>query len=141
MSIRELSRKIADNRKSSCFVAFMCGMITYMVLLYSNNWNLLSLVIEGFSVELAAVTGVVMRFISGLGISLTYTTFCTFVFSVMSSSLKGQRKTARLAYILTLIPTLILIFYTSYKIGVQYFFWKKSQILIFFLQSLAFGHL
>jgi len=62
-----------------------------------------------------------MRFIGGLGITLTYTTFCAIVFPILASSLKGRKMVARQIYILILLATLIIVLYAFFKIGSAFF--------------------
>ena len=82
-----------------------------------NDWNPFSIILGVFSVELSAVMGIILRFMSGLGLSLTYTTFCALVFGIFSPSLKGHKMTARIIRGLLLILTLALLFYSLYTIG------------------------
>jgi hypothetical protein len=117
MSVRELSEKIADNRRSAHIIAVLCGLVPFIFLVYSHEWNLLSILFGEFSIGLSTFAGVFMRFISGLDIMLTYTTFCVFMFAVLAPTLKGGKTLARLVYILILLMTLVLILYAFYKIG------------------------
>jgi hypothetical protein len=118
VSVKSLSRRIADNQKTSYSIAFLFGMVLFVILLFLNDWNLLSIVAGDFSIELSIFTGVFMRFIGGLGITLTYTTFCAFVFSILASSLKGRKMVARLIFIFIILATLIIILYAFTKIGI-----------------------
>ena len=117
MPIRRLSKRIADNQITTYLVAFLFGAILYTLILYMNDWNPFSIILGVFSVELSAVMGIILRFMSGLGLSLTYTTFCALVFGIFSPSLKGHKMTARIIRGLLLILTLALLFYSLYTIG------------------------
>ena len=117
MSVRELSKRIADNQKSTYIIAVLCGLVPFIFLVYSHEWNPRSILFGEFSKGLSAFTGVFMRFICGLGITLTYTAFCVFIFAVLAPSLKRRETLARLVYVLILLITLVLILYAFHKIG------------------------
>ncbi len=102
-----------------------------------NDWNVYSVILDVFSVELSAVTGVILRFISGLGLALTYTTLCALLFGVLAPSLKGRKMAARVTRSLLLIPTLVLILYAFYRIGGAIFLLR--EITEFELLTTIFG--
>ena len=85
MPLRQLSKRIADKQKISYIIALVTGLILYTVLLFFNSWDPISLITGVFSLELSVVSGVIMRFLSGLGLSLTYATFCSLMFRYLSS--------------------------------------------------------
>lgn len=117
MSVQELSKRIADNQRRAYIIAVLAGMVPYIFLLYSYDWNPLSILIGEFAIGLSAFAGVFMRFISGLGIMLTYTTFCAFIFTIYARYLKGHKTRAKLVYTLILLMTLVPILYAFSKIG------------------------
>lgn len=57
-----------------------------------------------------------MRFLSGLGLSLTYATFCSLMFRYLSSLMKGSKTKAKVVVFFILIPALGLIVYSLYTI-------------------------
>ena len=116
MLLRELSKRIADKQRISYILALAIGLILYTILLFFNNWNPISLITGVFSIELSAVSGVIMRFLSGLGLSLTYATFCSLMFRSLSSLMKGSKTKAKVVVGIVLIPALGLIFYSLYTI-------------------------
>jgi hypothetical protein len=128
MVLKRASKRIAENQKASYFTALLLGTVLYIFLLYLYDWNILSVVTGEFPVELSIFTGVFMRFLGGLGITLTYTTFCTFVFTILASSLKGRKMVARQIYILILLATLIILLYAFAKIGSAGFFLGETTI-------------
>jgi hypothetical protein len=109
----------------------------YLILLSFNDWNPISLVVSVIFLEFSIVTGVVMRFLSGLGITLTYVTFCVLFFRIPSPSLKKRKTRTRLANAFVLIPVVFLGFYSIYEIFGAIF---TSQLLSFFeIVSTIFG--
>jgi hypothetical protein len=116
MPLRELSKRIANNQRNSYLIALMIGLILYTILLFFNSWNPISLVTGVFSLELSAVSGVIMRFLSGLGLSLTYATLCSLMFKYLSPLMKGSKTRAKAVIVIVLIPALGLVIYGLYTI-------------------------
>jgi MFS family permease len=116
MVLSSISRKIADNQRNSFIVAFVLGLILYITLLFFNDWNPISLITGVISLEFSLISNIVMRFLSGLGISLTYATFCSLIFRYLAPSMKGSKTRVRIVIGLALIPALGLIFYGIYTI-------------------------
>ena len=116
MPIRELSKRIADKQKISYIIALVIGLILYTILLIFNSWDPISLITGVFSLELSVVSGVIMRFLSGLGLSLTYATFCSLMFRYLAPLMKGSKTKAKVVVLFILIPALGLIFYSIYTI-------------------------
>ncbi|MHA1577315.1 MAG: hypothetical protein ACTSU3_08125 [Candidatus Thorarchaeota archaeon] len=137
MLLRELGKRIADNQRISYTIALAFGLIMYTILIFFNNWNPISLITGVFSLELSVVSGVIMRFLSGLGLSLTYATFCSLMFRFLSSMMKGSKTKAKVVVSIILIPALGLIFYSLYTIwGVMYL---ARSLTDFEFLSMIFG--
>ncbi len=116
MLLRELGKRIADKQRISYIIALAIGLILYTIVLFFNNWNPISLITGVFSLELSVVSGVTMRFLSGLGLSLTYATFCSLMFGFLAPLMKGSKTKAKIIVGIILIPALGLIFYSLYTI-------------------------
>ena len=116
MPVRELSKRIADKQKISYIIALVIGLILYTILLFFNSWDPISLITGVFSLELSVVSGVIMRFLSGLGLSLTYATFCSLMFRYLASLMKGSKTKAKVVVFFILMPALGIIFYSLYTI-------------------------
>lgn len=137
MLLGELSEKIANKQRISYIISIMIGLILYTILLYFNNWNPISLVTSVFSLELSVVSGIVMRFLSGLGLSLTYATLCSLIFRYLASLVKGSKTKAKFSVTIVLIPALALIFYALYTIWGAIYLTKTLSD--FELLSMIFG--
>jgi hypothetical protein len=116
MKLTNPSQILADNQKPAYMIGLVIGLIVYLIFLSLNEWNPISLVVSVIFSEFSVLTGVVMRFLSGLGITLTYVTFCVLFFRIVSPSLKSKKTRLRLATALILIPAVILCIYSLYKI-------------------------
>ena len=116
MLVGDLSEKIADNQRISYIISVIVGLILYTILLYYNTWNPISLITGVFSIELSVGSGIVMRFVGGLGLSLTYATFCTLIFNFLAPLVKGSKRKEKTVFTIVLIPALVLIFYALYTI-------------------------
>ncbi|MHA2078853.1 MAG: hypothetical protein ACXAB0_13750, partial [Candidatus Thorarchaeota archaeon] len=82
-----VGRKIADNQRNSYLAGLIVGLILYLVLLSFNDWNPVAVVTNVVFLEFSVVTGLVMRFLSGLGLALTYATFGVLFFRLVSPTL------------------------------------------------------
>ncbi len=137
MFLREVSQKIAYRQRLSYIVALAIGLLLYTILLSLNNWNPISLITGVFSLELSIVSGIIMRFLSGLGLSLTYATFCSLMFRWLSPLMKGGKTKTKVIVGIILIPALGVIVYSLYTIwGAIYL--ARSLTDIEFL-SMIFG--
>lgn len=137
MPLQKLSKRIADNQRNSYLTALVIGLILYTILLFFNSWDPVSLVTGVFSLELSAVSGVIMRFLSGLGLSLTYATFCSLIFKYLAPLMKGSKSRAKAVIVIVLIPALGIVIYGLYTIwGALYL--ARSMTDIEFL-SMIFG--
>jgi len=116
MPLRELSKRIADKQRNSYLIALMIGLILYTILLFFNGWDPISLITGVYSLELSAISGIIMRFLSGLGLSLTYATFCSLMFKYLSSLMKGNKSRAKTIIVIVLIPALGIVIYGLYTI-------------------------
>ena len=116
MFLREVGKRIADKQRSSYILALVIGLFLYAILLSFNDWNPISLITGGFSLELSVVSGIIMRFLSGLGLSLTYATFCTLMFRWLSPLMKGGKTKTKIVVGIILIPALGVVVYSLYTI-------------------------
>ena len=116
MVLRNLSIRISENERNSYLFGLVIGVILYVVILFFNNWNPIILLTDVTFLEFSVITGVVMRFLSGLGLALTYATFCVIFFRIMSPHLKGNKSRLKIAKILVLIPALGIAGYAIYTI-------------------------
>ncbi len=127
--IGELSKRIADNQRNPYIFGAVAGLALYVVVLFFRGWDIISLILGEEFLTLAVVTGTVMRFLGGLGIALTYASFCAFVFRVSSSWIRGNRKRLRLTTMLVPIPALILAAYGIYTIWSAFFLSRPLSLI------------
>jgi len=137
MLLRDLGKRIADNQNISYIIALVIGVILYTILLFASNWNPISLITGVSFLELSAVSGVIMRFLSGLGLSLTYATFCSLMFRLLAPLMKGSKTNAKIVVVIVLIPALGLIFYSLYTIWGAIYLTRSLTDLEFL--SMIFG--
>jgi len=119
-----LSEKIADNQVIAYSIGLILGLVPYSFFLYFNNWNPILLFSTTFLDDLTTISGLSLRFLSGLGIALTYVSFCVFVFVRLSSLLKGNKMRVRIITFLLMIPTLLLILYSLFTIWSAIFLFR-----------------
>jgi len=102
-------------------IAFVIGCILMIGLLYINAWNLSILISADYMLFLFAISGITMKVLSGIGIMLTYASFCTIAFKFFSEKMKGNKEFANRIKIALLIPILVIAVYGIYKIVGVYF--------------------
>ena len=137
MILEGFGKKIANNQRNSYLIGMVIGLFIFTLILYFSDWNPTALVTSALFVELSVFTGVLMRFLSGLGITLTYTAFSAAIFKMSSSVLKGNRARLKALKGLVLIPALVIVGYSAYTtLGVILFARSPSY---FDLLSMIFG--
>lgn len=124
LTLQNLSEKIADNQVIAYSIGLILGLVPYSFFLYFNNWNPILLFSTTFLDDLTTISGLSLRFLSGLGIALTYVSFCVFVFVRLSSLLKGNKMRVRIITFLLMIPTLLLILYSLFTIWSAIFLFR-----------------
>lgn len=114
MSFIKLSDKISANQKISYLIGLIVGTVLYLILLSLNDWNPILLFTSVTFLEISVITGLFMRFLSGLGITLTYTTFCVIIFRVLSPLLRGKKSRLKIAKVIVFIPAAAILVYSMY---------------------------
>ena len=137
MTFRGIGEIIANKQRISYSISIVIGLILYTILLFFNNWNPISLINGVFSLELSVVSGVVMRFLSGLGLSLSYATLCSLMFRYLAALVKGSRTKTKISVTIVLIPAVALVFYALYTIWGAFYLVKTLSD--FELLSMIFG--
>ena len=128
-TIGELSKRIADNQRNSYIFGVVGGLILYLLVLSFREWDIISLTLGEEFLTLAVVTGAVMRFLGGLGIALTYASFCAFAFRVLSSWIRGKRTRLKLTTMLVLVPALALAAYAIYTLWSALFLSRPLSLI------------
>ncbi|MFW9886800.1 MAG: hypothetical protein ACFFER_01375 [Candidatus Thorarchaeota archaeon] len=130
--IREISKDLANHCRGY-FVAFSVGMTIFLIMLFFSGFDLLTLYMSEPAVWLLSVSGVVMKFLSGFGVMLTYASVCSLLFRVLAIQVKGNRKRFTVLKTLLMLPILAVLIYAIYTFMKSILF---SQGLTF-LENLA----
>ena len=115
------AKTIIDKHRELYGIAFLIGLVIMIGLLYINAWDLSILVSADYMLFLFSVSGITMKILSGIGIMLTYASFCTFAFKFFSEKMKGNKEFANRIKLMLLIPILVIAAYGVYKIIGVYF--------------------
>ncbi len=102
--------------RESYILAFSLGFIPFILLLSASNWDFGVLLNSSLMVFLFTVSGTTMKFLSGIGIMLTYATFCAFVFKNTSGAMKKSVGRAKVVKWLLVLPLIAIGGYGGYKI-------------------------
>lgn len=104
-------------------IGILAGSLILIVELYMNSWRLDLLINSPVLVLLTGLSTSIMKFLSGIGLMLTYASFCSFVFRRTSDMMRNKRQTATYIKTLLSLPVIaiagygILKMYTSLFLG------------------------
>ncbi len=132
--IQKFSKKIADNLLLSYIISLSVGSGLFLLILGLSNWSLRALFEESFIMILIIVSGITMKVIAGLGISITFGTICVFFFKIFSNTIKGHKKRVSILKIILIIFAAAICGYGIYNlfVGITY------QPITFFDQLIRF---
>jgi hypothetical protein len=121
--IRNFSKRIANNLIASYLTAIVIGCFIFL-------WDL-----EAFldSNIVTAISWMAIRFLSGLGIALTYATLCQFIFMKSSKILKGKKKRVGILKLVVLLPIIAIVAYAAYKFANAILYANPPTVLDLFL--------
>jgi hypothetical protein len=112
---------IAKKYRELYAFAIAIGLLLLIGLFYINAWDLSNLISADYMVYLFSMSGVTMKVLSGIGIMLTYASFCRFVLGKFSDRMKGNPSLARRVKLALLIPVVAIVGYGIYTIVGAYF--------------------
>jgi hypothetical protein len=113
--VRSLGRRLADDN-SGYVLSLAVGIIALLIMLLVNEFSFQTLYTSETVTQLLILTGVVMRFLSGFGIMLTYASLCVFVFRKLSDQVKGSKKRLTVLKIVFLLPIIAILVYAASKL-------------------------
>lgn len=113
--LNRVSNVIAKKPRTSYVIALLAGLFILSFVLFSYAWNPVSLLESSGMQLLIAISGSAMKFLSGLGIALTYATVCRIIFRTSAQSLKGRLDRVRLLRVFLLIPIVFIVLYAALK--------------------------
>jgi hypothetical protein len=112
---------IAKKYRELYAIAIIIGLLLLIGLFYINAWNLSNLISASYIVFLFSMSGVTMKVLSGIGLMLTYASFCRFVLGKFSDRMKGNPSLARRVKQALLIPVVVIVGYGIYTIARAFF--------------------
>jgi len=105
-----------DKIREGYILAFMLGFIPFILLLFASSWDFGTLLNSSLMISLFTVSGTTMKFLSGIGIMLTYATFCSFIFKISSDVMKKSSGRAKMVKGILVIPLIAISVYGGYKL-------------------------
>ncbi len=115
-SISDLSKRLADSNMYYA-ITFFVGIVILLVMLLMNGLDLQAMYMNETTTHLLSISGVVMKFLSGFGVMLTYASVCTFVFRRLSDSVKGNRRRLTILKAILILPVLVILVYATYTLA------------------------
>ncbi len=113
----QLFRDIIANKYQELYgISGMIGGGLFVIVLFVNAWDIATLLSTEYMLFFILVAGILLKTLSGIGIMLSYASFCTGVFKTFSGGMKGNPNRAKKVKIALLFPVFIIGGYGSYKI-------------------------
>jgi hypothetical protein len=107
---------ISSRLREVYIIVFLIGFIPLLILLSQNNWDFTLLLNSSLMLGLFTASGTTMKFLSGIGIMLSYASFCTIIFKISSDMMKGSKSRAKKLKVLLLLPIIGIGFYGGYRL-------------------------
>ncbi|MHA1951053.1 MAG: hypothetical protein ACXAAO_01810 [Candidatus Thorarchaeota archaeon] len=114
-SVRSFSRWLA-NGYTGYIIAFFVGVGLFLIMLFINAFNIQTLYISETALFLLSVSGIVMKFLSGLGVMLTYASVCSIVFRLLAEQVRGNRRRLASLKLILVLPILAILGYAIYTL-------------------------
>lgn len=114
-SVRSFSRRVADGY-SGYVVAFFVGVELFLIMLFIYDFNIQTLYMGETALFLLSVSGIVMKFLSGLGVMLTYASVCSIMFRSFAEQVKGNRRRFAILKLILVLPILAILGYAIYTL-------------------------
>ncbi|MHA1301557.1 MAG: hypothetical protein ACTSO9_19210 [Candidatus Helarchaeota archaeon] len=129
--INNFSKKVADNLLLSYAIGLIIGTVAFIIIILLHNWKWDVLIEEPSLLSLTSVSGVFLKFLSGIGIMITYSTACILIFRIFSSFIKGKKKRAETLKFILIILASFICGYGVYNI-IKAFLYETNPIILFF---------
>lgn len=112
--IQKISANVAENLSISYFISFITSSFLFLVLMLLYNWDISSFIELTFLLILTAVSGVIMRFLSGWGLILTYAMVSSYLFRIFSGLIKGRKTSGKAFKVFLLVVAGLIVGYGGY---------------------------
>lgn len=97
-------------------IGVLVGSVILAVQLYVSSWRLDLLIDSPALFLLTGLSSSIMKFLSGIGVMLTYASFCSFVFRRASDMMRNKRETATYVKALLSLPVIAIAGYGIVKL-------------------------
>lgn len=114
--LQNIGKYVSEHPSVSYLTALVLGLFPFLYMMWLNNWRFSALIMAPIMLLPSLLSGVVVRFLSGVGIMLTFATVCSFLFSFASGFVKGSRRRAKAIRILVGVLMLLVGAYPIYKL-------------------------
>lgn len=122
----DFSNNVANNLLLTYLIAVIVGSVLFFIIIIFNNWNWSVLIAEPSILGLTSISGIVLKFISGIGISVTYGTVCVLILKAFSGFIKGNKSRARILKIFLIVIAGAILGYGVYIFILNVFFLEKE---------------
>ena len=112
--LKDLSEKISEKLLISYMIAALVGTVPFLIIMFAFGWNVRIFTTMPFFQFFTAVSGTTMKFLGGLGMSITYTTVVILFFKIFSKKMKGKKQFVKGMKLIFTILSFALIIYGIY---------------------------
>lgn len=137
--LEKLSKKLLNHLILAYLISFSVGAIVFVIIMFLFNWNFGIFFEIPFFLVFTIISGVIMKFLGGLGISITYVTFCTIILRIFRKQLKGKKRAIKGFKIFFIILGVIICLYGLYVLISSIIFFLQPIDLIERFTSVIFG--
>lgn len=112
--LKKASEKVSERLILSYSIAIIAGTVPFLIIMFVFGWNLGIFTTLPFFLFFTTVSGTTMKFLGGLGMSITYSTVVILFFKFFSSKMKGRKQFVNGMKLLFTILSFALVIYGIY---------------------------
>ncbi len=111
---RKINNKIVDNLLLSYLISIGIGAGIFLIVMAVFGWNFSIFTQMPFFMIFLTISGVTMKFLGGLGISLTFASVVILFFKIFAKKMKGKKRVVDIMKILFTILAILICAYGVY---------------------------
>jgi len=114
--LEKISNQLTERLALNYIIALVAGCVPFLIVMIYYNWDISAFWSVGFLSGLTTFSGVIMKFLGGLGLILTYAWGCAFALRMFSKRIKGNKTAAQRMKLFLILGSLALAGYGVYNI-------------------------
>ena len=131
--LEKISNRLTERLALNYLIALIAGCVPFLIVMIYYNWDFSAFWSAGFLSGLTTFSGVIMKFLGGLGLILTYAWGCAFALRMFSKQIKGNKAAAQRMKLALILGSLALAGYGVYNILSSLFSLPEITMLTYLL--------